>query len=249
MRLSYRRFLIVSICLALVSPIAFVLMEELGTETVLQVFGGVNSAPVVSQFDRCPITKNRAIEDAKTHMLNSDSTLHLSASHKHLARIEGELGSVPASSLHDLTGKQAWPHCLPISARVCKEGPMHMDMLVRNTSERVASKGANASHSSFMARGSTKEAPLCSSSVLHLLLEDAWSTMRDVGCDALPVFGTLLGAKREHAIINHTTDVDLAYFPDCPIDKLTTALWEHGYWLFARDGIRSWCIGAVRFLV
>lgn len=83
----------------------------------------------------------------------------------------------------------------------------------------------------------------CRSSVLHMLLEDFWQTMKESGGKGVITFGTLLGAVRDATIIPHTADVDIGVFKaTLNAELLTAKLRRKGYHMF-HQGIYRVCVG------
>ncbi|CEP01037.1 LicD family [Plasmodiophora brassicae] len=114
-----------------------------------------------------------------------------------------------------------WGLCLPMVVRGCGTGEGPMQSLLA------------------LADG---EAP-CNSAVLHMVVTEVIriaNTLLDL--PTVISFGTLLGAKRDQAIIPYTQDADVCMVAN-DYKQLAEALWRRGYALFTRLNMASVCVG------
>ncbi|DBA05221.1 TPA: hypothetical protein N0F65_005071 [Lagenidium giganteum] len=117
---------------------------------------------------------------------------------------------------------RAWDYCLPITGRKDEPyctGADRNDLLVPHTS-----------------------GTRCHASILHLLLTDVYDAFQELGGKPALLYGTLLGAIRNSAVIAFTEAIDIGYqFREHELGTVKQYLWERGYHLF-KENIYRVCI-------
>lgn len=149
--------------------------------------------------------------------------------------------------LAHLAHREQWANCLPLSGR---------------TDEPFC---VNASRDDLLKSEPLAQNQICYASVLHMILMDVYEELAALDAKPMLLYGTLLGAVRNHSIIPFTEDADMGFqVPSSStsshligrvlgdsttlMDALRDALWRKGYHTF-HYGIHRVCVAPIHPLV